>query len=124
MESSTEGTIKAPSTCNVTIVFGSTKEAPKVMLDDGKEISLTRSGDAFIYTFLAEAGSSHKLYKGNKGTSDTFLYAIAYDPIATGINDIQASTIAKAKAKKTIIAGRLIIENNGRQYNAAGTQVR
>ena len=124
MESSTEGTIKAPSACNVTLVYGSTKDAPKVMLDDGTVVSLTKSGNAFIYTFQAAAGSNHKLYKGKSGTSDTFLYAIAFEPIPTGINDIQASNIAKAKVKKAIVDGQLIISKNGKQYTAAGAQVK
>ena len=124
MESSTEGTIKAPSACNVTLVYGSTNSAPKVMLDDGQIISLTKSGNAYIYTFQAAAGSSHKLYKGNKGTSNTFLYAIAYEPIAppTGIDEIQIS-LDKAKVKKAIVDGKLVISKNGKLFNAAGQRV-
>ena len=126
MESSTEGFIKAPSTCNVTLIYGSTKANPKVMLDDGIIVELQKNGNAFIYTFQAAAGSSHKLYKGNKGTSDTFLYAIAYEPTTpTAVQNVSAEITATASAiAKKIADGKLIIEANGKQFNAAGAQVK
>jgi hypothetical protein len=96
------------------------------MLDDGIIVELQKNGNAFIYTFQAAAGSGHKLYKGNKGTSDTFLYAIAYEPTTpTAVQNVSAEITATASAiAKKIADGKLIIEANGKQFNAAGAQVK
>ena len=125
-ESSTSGTVKTPSSCFVTVVFGSKKDAPKIWINDDK-ISLVNSGNgAWTYTFTATAGGEYIVKKGNSwGTSDTFLYAVVYEPIPTAVESIVASQSAdKTSVTKKISDAQLIIEANGKQFNAAGAQVK
>ncbi len=125
-ESSTSGTVKTPSSCYVTVVFGSKKDAPKIWINDDK-ISLVNSGNgAWTYTFTATAGGEYIVKKGSSwGTSDTFLYAVVYEPIPTAVESIVASQSAdKTSVTKKISDVQLIIETNGKQFNATGAQVK
>lgn len=58
---------------------------------------------------------------GDKGD---ILGASARDQQTTAINDINADVNATAVCKKAIVNGRLVIINNGKQYNAAGAQMK
>ncbi len=125
-ESGTSGTVKTPSSCYVTVVFGSKKDAPKIWINDDK-ISLVNSGNgAWTYTFTATAGGEYVVKKGSSwGTSDTFLYAVVYEPIPTAVESIVASQSAdKTSVTKKISDAQLIIETNGKQFNAVGAQVK
>ncbi len=126
MESSTEGYITPTSDCNITVVFGSTNSSPKIMMNDGEVVNLTKSGDAYIATFPGTAGASYKLYKGNKGTSNTFLYAIVFEPTNTdtGISQVNyLPALNTNKVFKYTKNGTIVIERNGKKFNVAGMRI-
>ena len=127
-ESSTSGTIKATSACNITIVCGTDPDksvsSPKLMLDE-TVCNLTKEGTACVYTFTADAGKSYTIKKGNKGTANTFLFAVVFEPIATGITEIAgAAGVNASNVTKAIVGERIVIIKAGKQYNAAGAQVK
>ena len=119
MESSTEGYITPTSNCNITIVFGSKNSAPKVMIDE-TIATLTSTGNAYVYTFAGKAGDRFVIHKGNKGTTNTFLYAIVFEPVATGIVQISTPETKAVKAIKYLKDGKLVIDRHGEHYNALG----
>lgn len=119
MESKTEGYITPTSSCNITLVFGSTNSSPKVMVGETTAI-LTKTGNAYIYTFTGKAGDTFKVHKGNKGTTNTFLYAIFFEPIATGIANTTTSGTKSDKTAKYLKDGKLVIDRHGEHYTVLG----
>lgn len=123
MESSTYGYITPTSNCNITVLYDSEKSDPKITIDE-ETVSLIKSGDAYYYTFEATAGSTIKLSKGNKATSSTYLYAIIFEPISTGIKEVNYLPAVNAnKVFKYTKNGIVVIERNGIKYNTLGIRI-
>lgn len=124
MESSTKGTITPTSNCKVTVVFGSTNSAPKATVGGEVATLVNAGGGAYTYTFEGTAGSSYVVEKGSKGTSNTFLYAIVFEPVTVGIQEIQTAGRTIVKTAKVLKDGKLVIMHGGKQYNVAGVLVK
>ena len=124
MESSTKGYITPKSNCNVTVVFGSEKNPAKVTID-GTLITLTKSGNAWVHTFEATGGSQYEIKKGS-GTSNTFLYAIVFEPInvETSISQLFENNHKTLAPRKHIENKQIIIEKNGKRYSVAGVEIK
>ena len=123
MESSTKGTITPTSNCNITVVFGSTNSAPKATIGGETATLVNAGGGAYTYTFKGTAGTSYIVEKGNKGTSNTFLYAIVFEPISTGIQEFVATKTTSNKTGKYLKDGKLVIEKNGKLYSVTGIEI-
>ena len=120
MESSTSGTIMSPFDCKITVVFGSKKTEPKFTLA-GTTVSLTNSGNgAWTYTFNGEAGKDYEIAKGSKGTTDTFLYAVVFEPseapVITGIANISKDVRFTDGAIYDLMGRRIAEPQAGKVY--------
>jgi pectate lyase len=115
MESSTVFTLTATDPCTITLVADVANKNIKV---DDVAYKTDSNG---CYTFTAVAGKTYTIKKGDSMN----LFAIDFEPTATAVQNISAATSANASAvAKKIADGRLIIEANGKQFNAAGAQIK
>jgi hypothetical protein len=115
MESSTVFTLTATDPCTITLVADVASKNIKV---DDVAYKTDSNG---CYTFTAVAGKTYTIKKGDSMN----LFAIDFEPTATAVQNISAATSANASAvAKKIADGRLIIEANGKQFNAAGAQIK
>ncbi|MBR4379002.1 MAG: hypothetical protein IKP59_02305, partial [Prevotella sp.] len=114
IESATEFTLTSTDNCTITLVFDTANKNVKV---DGTKVKTDANG---CYTITAAAGSSYVITKG-----DTMnLFAIDFEPTTTGVKAVIASRTAAGPVAKAISNGKLIISKNGKQYTAAGAQVK
>lgn len=114
MESSTTFTLTPTSDCTITLVFDTASKNVKV--DDNK-IKTDANGYAVIN---ASRGSVYVITKGDSMN----LYAIDFEPVATGIQEIQTAGHATVKTAKVLKDGKLVILHDGKQYNIAGIAVK
>lgn len=115
IETSTEFSLTAVDPCTITLV---TDKAAKNIKVDGVNTKTDSNG---CCTFTAVAGKTYVITKGDSMN----LFAIDFEPTTTAVQNISAATSANGSVTaKKIADGKLIIESNGKQYNAAGAQVK
>ena len=114
MESATTFTLTPTANCTITLVFDTPSKNVKV---DGNKIKTDSNG---LLAMNATAGTSYVITKGDSMN----LFAIAFEPTATGITELKASTVMPAnKAVKFMKDGKLVILRDGKLYNVAGVMV-
>ncbi len=114
IESATEFTLTATDNCTITLVFDGANKNVKV---DGTKVKTDASA---CYTITATAGSSYVITKGDSMN----LFAIAFEPTASGVETISASQNSVSVVVKTLSNGQIVISKNGKLYTAAGAQMK
>jgi pectate lyase len=116
IESATEFSLTATDPCSITLVTDKGSAFIKV---DGAKYKTDANG---CYTFAGEAGKTYVITKGDSMN----LFAIDFEPTTpTAVQNISAVTSANTSAvAKKIAEGKLVIESNGKQFNAAGAQIK
>ena len=115
IESATEFSLTATDPCTITLV---TDKATKNIKVDGVNTKTDSNG---CCTFTAVAGKTYVITKGDSMN----LFAIDFEPTTTAVQNISAATSANSSvAAKKIADGKLVIESNGKLFNAAGAQVK
>ena len=114
IESATEFSLTPTDPCTITLVFDKSSKNVKV---DGVNCKTDAQG---CYTFTAEPGKTYVITKGDSMN----LFAIDFEP-TTAVQIVSAATPADSSAvTKKISEGRIILEKNDTQYNAAGARLK
>ena len=114
IESATEFSLTPTDPCTITLVFDKSSKNVKV---DGVNCKTDAQG---CYTFTAEPGKTYVITKGDSMN----LFAIDFEP-TTAVQVVGAATPADSSAvTKKISDGRIILEKNDTQYNAAGARLK
>lgn len=117
IESSTDFILYAVDACTITLVTDTPNKNIKV---DNVKSKTDANG---CYTFTAVAGKTYTITKG-----DTMnLFAIDFEATATptAVQSISAANSANASVTaKKVAAGRIVIESNGKMFNAGGALIK
>ncbi|MBQ9561774.1 MAG: pectate lyase [Prevotella sp.] len=117
MESATKINITPTYSGNVTLIFGgSTAAASKGVIVGGTKYTTDSNGK---YTFAVTAGQTYLIEKGDAIN----LFIIELPSAPTAVATISAEN-GEVKTVKYVKNGQLIISKNGKQYTAAGAQVK
>ena len=114
IESSTSFTLTPTSACTITLVLDQSNKSIKI--NEIKEKTNAQS----CLVINASQGAEYVVKKGDSMN----LYAIAFEPVATGIQDVQAVKFNTVKTAKVLKDGKLVIMHGGKQYNVAGVLVK
>lgn len=113
MEGSTVVSVTPTYSGNVTLIFDAASK--KLKVDD---VQYTTDSNK-KYTFAATAGQTYQITKGDSMN----LFIIELPSAPSSVANISAEN-AEFKTVKYVKNGQLIIEKNGKQFNAAGAQVK
>ena len=114
IETSTSFKLTPSSNCTITLVLDKSGKNIKV---DGTNVKT----DANCYAVInATAGSTYIITKGDSMN----LFAIAFAPTTTGIEQVISYSTTDAKPHKYVENGQIVIVKNGKRYTISGVQMK
>ncbi len=114
IETSTTFTLTPTSNCTITLVLDKPGKNIKV---DGTNVKTNANNCAIIN---ATADKNYVIKKGDS----MLLYAIAFAPTTTGIEQVITTNTDAKKPRKYVQNGQIVIEKNGKRYTVSGVQMK